>query len=232
LIGGGLGFGVIEHTLRTVPLDSSGLRFFAIAVSYFALCLALVAAAFIDAEHMFLPDSITIGGAILGVATASLRGQSIMWSAIIAVGALFCVWFPFIFLYKRARGRAGMGLGDAKLMMLFGAWFGLDGCLFILLAASVQGTLYAGLVHLFGGKIEEPQAVREDREELQRLAAEGDEEARVALEEDPLGAPQGEGLGQARLPFGPFLILASLEFLFFGDPVLKLYGHWITGNGG
>jgi leader peptidase (prepilin peptidase)/N-methyltransferase len=229
-LGGLLGFGVAELVLTTVDPGESAIRAAAIGASYFALCMGLVAAAFIDAEHMFLPDSITYGGAVLGIGTASLRGQSILGSAVTAAGCAFCIWFPFIFLYKRVRGRAGMGLGDAKLMMLVGAWFGVPGALFVLLAGSLQGSLYAGAILLFRGRIDEPQAVREDREELARLASEGDEEARQALEEDPLGDPQAEGVGQARIPFGPFLILGILEFLFFGDPLLAMYGRSLTGG--
>jgi leader peptidase (prepilin peptidase) / N-methyltransferase len=73
------------------------------------------------------------------------------------------------------------------------------------------------------GKIEEPEAVRRDREELQKAAAEGDEEAKRALEEDPLAQPQGEGIGQSRMPFGPFLILGILECLLAGDQIVAWY---------
>jgi hypothetical protein len=76
---------------------------------------------------------------------------------------------------------------------------------------------------LVKGKIEEPAAVVADREELQQAAAEGDEEAKRALAEDPLAQPQGEGLGQARLPFGPFLILGILEFLLAGEQIVGWY---------
>jgi leader peptidase (prepilin peptidase)/N-methyltransferase len=228
-LGGLLGFGVAELVITTVAPGESAVRAFAIGLSYFALCMGLVAAAFIDAEHMFLPDSITYGGTVLGIATASLRGQSILWSAVTAAGCAFCIWFPFIFVYRHARGRAGMGLGDAKLMMLVGAWFGVPGALFVLLAGSLQGSLYAGAILLLRGKIEEPQAVRDDREELERMAEEGDEEARQALADDPLGAPQADGVGQARIPFGPFLILGILEFLFFGEPLLAMYGRTLLG---
>jgi leader peptidase (prepilin peptidase)/N-methyltransferase len=107
--------------------------------------------------------------------------------------------------------------------MLAGAWFGWVGVIFVLLAGAVQGTIGAIAILLVKGKIEEPEAVTADREELIKAAAEGDEEAKRALEEDPLAQPQGEGLGQARLPFGPFLILAVLEFLLAGDRIVGLY---------
>jgi leader peptidase (prepilin peptidase)/N-methyltransferase len=83
------------------------------------------------------------------------------------------------------------------------------------------------VILLVKGKIEEPAQVVLDREELQQAAAEGDEEAKRALAEDPLAEPQGEGLGQARLPFGPFLILACLEFLLAGDRIVAWYGGFL-----
>jgi leader peptidase (prepilin peptidase)/N-methyltransferase len=185
--------------------------------------MGLVAAAFIDAEHMFLPDTVTIGGAVLGLATASFRDLSWQESLLGAALGFAIVWLPFGVLYKRLRGRAGMGMGDAKLTMLAGAWFGWTGAAFVLLAGAVQGTIGALVILLTKGRIEEPEAVRLDREALTRAAAEGDEDAQQALDEDPLAQPQGEGFGQARLPFGPFLILAVLEYLFVGDRLVGWY---------
>jgi leader peptidase (prepilin peptidase)/N-methyltransferase len=223
LIGGALSLAIVEVILGALPGDTPLLRALAIYVADFALCLGLVAAAFIDAEHMYLPDEITIGGAILGVVTASIRGLSFTDAIVGAIAGLVGLWFPFVFLYKRLRGRQGMGMGDAKLTMLAGAWFGWWGAAFVLLAGAVQGSIGAAVILLVKGRIEEPEAVKADRDELQRAAAEGDAEAQRALDEDPLAAPQGEGIGQARLPFGPFLILACLEFLFAGDRLLAAY---------
>ena len=223
LIGGALSFAIVEVVIRALPGDTLVARAGAIYVADLALCLGLVAAAFIDAEHMYLPDTITLGGTVLGVATATLRGLPFV-DALVGAGAGFVgIWLPFVVLYTRLRGRAGMGLGDAKLTMLAGAWFGWWGAAFVLLAGAVQGTVAAVVILAVKGRIDEPDAVKADREELQRAAAEGDAEAREALARDPLAAPQGEGFTQARLPFGPFLILACLEFLFVGDRVLAAY---------
>jgi leader peptidase (prepilin peptidase)/N-methyltransferase len=223
LIGGALSLAVVEVVIRALPGDTSVARAGAIYVADLALCLGLVAAAFIDAEHMYLPDTITLGGTVLGVATATLRGLPFV-DALVGAGAGFVgIWLPFVVLYTRLRGRAGMGLGDAKLTMLAGAWFGWWGAAFVLLAGAVQGTVAAVVILAVKGRIDEPEAVKADREELQRAAAEGDDEAREALARDPLAAPQGEGFTQARLPFGPFLILACLEFLFVGERLLAAY---------
>jgi leader peptidase (prepilin peptidase)/N-methyltransferase len=226
LIGGALSLAIVERILLPNPWAPLG-RALAIYASDFALSMALVAAAFIDAEHMYLPDPITIGGAILGFATASLRGLSWRESLVGAVAGFVGVWLPFSVIYKWIRGRVGMGLGDAKLLMLAGAWFGWIGVVFTLLAGAVQGTLTAIGIFVVKGKIEEPEAVVRDREELQKAAAEGDEEAKRAIAEDPLAVPQAEGIGQARLPFGPFLILGILELLLAGQPILGWYWRFL-----
>src|SRR5580698_9316862 len=80
LIGGAIGLATLEVLLRTLPPETPIVRAAAVFVADFALALGLVAAAFIDAEHMFLPDEITIGGAVLGLATFWLRDQSFVSS--------------------------------------------------------------------------------------------------------------------------------------------------------
>src|SRR5262245_9699927 len=100
----------------------------------FALALGLVAVAFIDLEHMFVPDSIAYGGAILGIATASFREMTFLQALIGAAVGFVVIWLPFVVIYPKIRGKVGMGLGDAKLLMLAGAWFGWAGAVFVLCA--------------------------------------------------------------------------------------------------
>ena len=84
------------------------------------------------------------------------------------------------------------------------------------------------LVH---GKIEEPEAVRAEKraiaEELATLSPEERVAAEAELAKDPLFEELPEGLGQVRLAFGPFLALAMLEFLFFGDVLIDRYLRWL-----
>ena len=49
-----------------------------------------------------------------------------------------------------------------------------------------------------------------------------DERAAIEAElaGDPLAQEPEEGLGKARIAFGPFLVLATLELLVFGDVIL------------
>ena len=220
LLGGALSLAVFELLVRApAPADTLG-HAALLYLLFFALCLALVAAAFIDLSHMYLPDAITIGGTVVGLASAPLRGLPFRQAAMGAVIGYGIVWVFFVLLYRLVRGRQGMGLGDAKLLALAGAWFGWLGVAFVLFGGAIQGSLAALVLYLVRGKIDEPEAVKEEREELEKAAAEGDEEAKALLEEDPIGDAPAPGLGQARIPFGPFLILAILEWLFAGDVIL------------
>lgn len=186
LIGGLLSLAIFEAIILSLPGTTPVHRALAIYVADYALCLGLVAAAFIDAEHMFLPDSITIGGTVVGVFTASLREMALTDSLLGAAVGFFAVWFPFVFLYKGLLGRTGMGMGDAKLLALAGAWFGWRGALFVIFAGAIQGTVYAAIAWLFGIEHKLPEAVQKDIDELKKAAEEGDEEAKKLLEEDPL----------------------------------------------
>jgi leader peptidase (prepilin peptidase)/N-methyltransferase len=222
LIGGALALGVYEATVRPLDGATTLLHAGAVFLSGFALAMALLAAAFIDAEHMYLPDTITLGGTLFGLATPGLRGLGWLDAAEGAAAGFIGVWLPFIVGYKAIRGRVGMGLGDAKLVMLAGAWFGWPAVPFVLFAGAVQATLAAAVVLLVRGKIEEPESIRLDREEIEQAAAAGDAEAQRALEEDPLAKPPEEGVLAARLPFGPFLCIAVIEWM-LGENAIRYF---------
>ncbi len=186
LLGGALSLAILEVIIFKMPGSTPAARALAVYGADFALCMGLVAAMFIDAEHMFLPDSITIGGTIVGILTATLRDVPFTTSLFGAFAGFVGVWLPFIFLYKGLRGRQGMGMGDAKLLALAGAWFGWPGAVFVVFAGALQGSLYVGVTRLLGIKTKLPEAVQEDIDELEKAAAEGDEDARKAIAEDPL----------------------------------------------
>lgn len=229
LLGGATAVAVAERVVHTVSPYAAATHVGSLFLADFALSMALVAAAFIDAEHMVLPDAITLGGAAFGLATPGLRGLTWGDVALGAAVGFVGVWLPFVVGYQALRGRAGMGLGDAKLVMLAGAWFGWPGAAFALFGGATQATVAAIVVLLLRGKIEEPAAVVADRMELERAAAAGDAEAQQALEDDPLGRPPGEGFFAARLPFGPFLCLATIEWMLAG-PWLAGWIPWLGGG--
>jgi leader peptidase (prepilin peptidase)/N-methyltransferase len=205
------------------PLWRAGLMF----ALYLGLGLTLLCAIFIDLDYMLLPDPLTLGGAFVGLVSAPLRGLDYPSAALGAATGFVVVWLLFVEGYRRLRGYPGMGLGDAKLLMLTGAWFGWMGVLFALLMGSILGTVTAVLVYLSRGRLEEPESVTLERkqlqEELERLHGEERAELAAELAQDPLFAEPKAGLGQARLAFGPFLAIATLAYLFVGPTLIDEY---------
>lgn len=225
LLGGAMGVLIVLLRLGdpSLSLGHGALLFF----SYLALGLGLIALTFIDLEFMILPDSLTLGGAALGILIAPFRNRHSWLEAITSgVGGYLLIWLPFVWGYEKLRGVPGMGLGDAKLVALAGTWFGPFGMLFTLFAGAVQGTLTFIITLLVGAKIEEPRAVTLERRELQEAleAATPEERAEIeqAIKGDPLAHEPDGTLATARMPFGPFLALALLELLLFEDALRAL----------
>jgi leader peptidase (prepilin peptidase)/N-methyltransferase len=227
-IGGLLSLAILEVLIFRLGPLTPAYRALAIYLADLALALGLVAAAFIDLERMYLPDAITLGGAVLGLATASFRSMRFVDALIGAAVGYVIIWLPFVVIYPRLRGRVGMGQGDARLLMLAGAWFGWQGTLFVLGAGAIQGTLITvPLLILNRGRIEEPEAVKQEREEMKReleaMSPEERAEAEKEFAEDPLAEEAGPGIGRAHVAFGPFLVLATIECLLFGREWILAY---------
>ncbi|RAL24931.1 hypothetical protein DL240_01605 [Lujinxingia litoralis] len=152
----------------------------------------------------------------------------------LVVGALVVI--AIFFLYFAARGVEGIGGGDVTLMALMGAWLGWPALIFIFFAASVQGLIAAGLGTLFGaGFVRDSRDIlaEEDPRELARREREAAspsadthqtnetsaDAADRATRNDEVGQgeqDEDEGGGLA-VPFGPFIVLAGLEYFFFGE---------------
>lgn len=226
-LGGLWALAVMRALVLDLPGDTSIGRAGLLFAVYLAFGILLLCAIFIDLDHMLLPDSLTLGGAALGLISAPLRGLDLLASGLGAAIGFLVVWLLFVEGYRLLRGFPGMGLGDAKLLALTGAWFGWRGVLFTLLAGSVLGTLTALAVYAARGRLEEPESVVLEREELERelqqLEGAEREELERELAKDPLFLKPGSGIGQARLAFGPFLAVATLAYLFVGPALIDEY---------
>lgn len=108
----------------------------------------LLVLAWIDWDHLRLPDVLTLPLVVGGVlATWALEPEAVGDHAVAA--ALAYLAFRGIALgYRVLRGRDGLGQGDAKLLAASGAWVGLAG-----LPSVVLGAAVVALVVTLGGRV-------------------------------------------------------------------------------
>ena len=101
----------------------------------------LIAVTFIDLEHRIIPDTLSLGGLILGLATSWLiPGLGILNSAI-GAGFGFCAFYGLAWAYMRFTGRSGLGGGDIKLIAMIGAFLGASGVFATIFISSIFGSL-------------------------------------------------------------------------------------------
>jgi leader peptidase (prepilin peptidase)/N-methyltransferase len=119
-----------------------------------AILLSIVLAiALIDARHYLIPDPLSLGGLVAGLALAPLPGApSVLASLLGAVagfGVLFAVGMAGEWVFKKP----AMGGGDMKMMAMVGAFLGPAGAMLTIFLGALVGTIVFA-----------PVALRTDRE--------------------------------------------------------------------
>lgn len=114
-----------------------------IILSSLLLGAALVWLSINDIKTFRLPDRLTLPLLAAGLGLcAVLEWDDIRWRIAAAAGA-YASLVGIAWLYRRWRGRDGLGQGDAKLLAASGAWLGIDGVPLALLAACLAALLVA-----------------------------------------------------------------------------------------
>lgn len=120
-----------------------------------ALLIGLV---FSDLEQLILPDELTLGGVVAGLAFAladpmdSFFARALLpaqWGArlfslaeaLLAVAVTAGSMWIVGELYYRVRKREGLGFGDVKMVAMIGSFLGLQGALTALILGSVLGSV-------------------------------------------------------------------------------------------
>ena len=161
---------------------------------YWLVLWGLILGTFVDLEHYILPDRVTIGGMVAGVVLSPLVPElhfTASWSTAllrsvlglaVGFGGLWLIAIIGEFAFKKE----AMGFGDVKLMGAIGAFFGWKAVLFVLLSASLFGSIVGvGLIAL------------------------------------------GKRQLQGRIPFGPFLALGTLLWMFWGRALVSAYMRFL-----
>ncbi len=175
------------------------------AVVAFAFTSALLLITFIDFDHFFIPDEVSLPGVLVGLAISALPGG--IGLADSAIGAAFgggLLWLV-AWSYERATGTEGMGLGDVKLLAMIGAFLGWQAIPIILIVASMGGSV-AGILVIFG---------RRGRRQMARVAR------TFGWRAVPTFARRAAR--RTAIPFGPFLALGAVIALYVPQVTLPFH---------
>jgi len=108
------------------------------------LSFGLAWASMVDIDRFILPDVLTLGLVVAGLCFAFSNGWPALQSRSIGAAAGYGVLALIAGVYQRLRGRSGLGMGDAKLLAVGGAWLGWTALPAVLLMASVSCLVFIG----------------------------------------------------------------------------------------
>lgn len=189
----------------------------ALFFSEILFCCVLVAVAFIDLRTWIIPDVITYPATLVFLAVSILLHRLLWWEALAGAASGIGLLGGTIWIYHRITGREGMGWGDAKLLMAIGAFLGVKQLPAVVFFGAVQGLL-AAVLCLLTRKTLQPQ------EPYVGITDVPDEPATNVDETDPTEhAEAGMPIRHIPIPFGPFLALAAIEMLFWGDSIIRIW---------
>jgi leader peptidase (prepilin peptidase)/N-methyltransferase len=140
-----------------------------------AFLAVLIVLVFIDYHHQILPNVLTIPGAVLGIILSPLQDEvyyddlltrwlvdslsqgspqllqswvGAFLGALAGAGTLYLV----AFLYKAARNKQGLGMGDVKMMAMVGAVLGWRLAFLTIFVGSALGSLIGVVLIVFKGR--------------------------------------------------------------------------------
>ena len=105
------------------------------------LSWALISLSFIDYDHQYLPDNITLPFLWLGLFLNLNNLYVDLASAVLgAIMGYLVLWLVYQ-VFKIVTGKEGMGYGDFKLLAMLGAWLGWQALPAIILISTLVGSI-------------------------------------------------------------------------------------------
>jgi leader peptidase (prepilin peptidase)/N-methyltransferase len=118
----------------------------------------------IDLDHLWLPEPLCRWGVLLGLAITAIAGfsqgessgRSLLLQHLLAACGGLLAMEGLSGLAQKVMGKPALGLGDAKLTAMLGAWLGLSGVGLAVLLAVLAGALF-GALGLLSGRLKRGQ---------------------------------------------------------------------------
>jgi leader peptidase (prepilin peptidase) / N-methyltransferase len=196
---------------------------------YAAFCFAMVVITFIDIDHKLILNKVTIPSMILAYA-ASFAWPAHHWYDGL-LGAAIGYGLPWAIgeVYYRITGREGLGLGDGMLLAVVGALLGWHGVLVSLFGGSMIGSVIgitAVVLARMRGEAAEPEVAEPDpaagKPEPDKVEIERPEVDARASAGPPDASAEKPSVLRTELPFGPFLAMAAVVYL-FAEPWIEIH---------
>jgi leader peptidase (prepilin peptidase)/N-methyltransferase len=119
----------------------------------------LLALGWIDLRRWILPDVLTLPLIPIGLVLAAVLGPEELVDRIAGAAFGYAGLWAVAWIYRRLRGRDGLGLGDAKLLAAAGAWVGVSGLPSVLAGGAIAALLAAGGLALAGTRLRRDSAL-------------------------------------------------------------------------
>lgn len=130
---------VVTAIISVIIVHQYGLNSKSCAALIFSWCL--LALAFIDIKTFLLPDVITLPLLWLGLFCNLFGLFADIHSAVLGAVAGYLSLYCITKVFQLITGKVGMGNGDFKLLAALGAWLGWQYLVFIVLFASLLGSI-------------------------------------------------------------------------------------------
>jgi leader peptidase (prepilin peptidase) / N-methyltransferase len=194
----------VDASAMFEPFEVRLLRF----AVYAMFVLVMIVVTFIDLDHQLILDRVTYPSMAVFYGAGLLLDRH--WSEGLIGAALgYGVVWLIAEGYFRLTGREGMGLGDGKLLAVVGALLGWRGVVVALFGGSLVGSVL-GLGALLLARSRRPHNV-----------GHGDQ-----VHGDGLEVSEEISLTRVEMPFGPYLAIAAMFYL-FAEPWVRINVSWL-----
>lgn len=158
--------GLFVATALGSPTTLGGAAWLLQLLAGWLLVVLLVPLLLIDLDHLWLPEPLCRWGVVLGLVITAAAGfsqgeapgRSLLFWHLLAASAGLLGFEATSAASQRLLGKPALGLGDAKLAALLGAWLGLTGLGLTVLLAVFTGAA-VGVIGLVSGRLQRGQPV-------------------------------------------------------------------------